>query len=80
MTPEQLRMARAALRIGVRELAEMAETAPATITRFETERGGIQLSTAERIQKALEAEGVQFLSEADAAKAPGVALVKKGDQ
>ncbi|MCX8955341.1 helix-turn-helix transcriptional regulator [Ruegeria sp. NA] len=80
MTPEQLRMARAALRIGVRELAEMSDTAPATITRFETEKGGIQLSTAERIQAALEGEGVQFLSETDAAKGPGVVLVRKDDQ
>jgi len=80
MTPEQLRMARSALKKAVRELAEMSDTAPATITRFETEKGGIQLSTAERIQATLEAEGIQFLSETDAAKGPGVVLVKKASQ
>lgn len=63
MTPEQLRMARAALRIGVRELAEMAGISFTTISRFETERGGLQHSSAEAIRKALENAGIVFIPE-----------------
>ena len=76
MTPAQVRMARNALRIGVRELAEMANVTPATVTRFETEKGGLQHSSAEAIRRALEAQGVQFLDNGDVAAGPGVALKK----
>ena len=74
MKPEQLRMARSALRLGVRELAELAKVTPATVTRFETEKGGLQLSTAEAIRKALEAQGIQFLDTGQVAAGPGVAV------
>lgn len=67
-------MARSALRIGVRELAELAQVTPATNTRFETEKGGIQHSTAEAVRKALEAKGIQFLDDGQVAAGPGVAL------
>ena len=74
MRPEQVRMARTALRIGVRDLAEMAEVTAATITRFETEKGGLQHKSAEAIRKALEAQGIQFLDNGQVATGPGVAL------
>lgn len=74
MTPAQVRMARNALRLGVRELADLAQVTPATVTRFETGKGGLQLSTAEAIRKALEAQGVQFLEAGQVASGPGVAL------
>lgn len=74
MTPVQVRMARAALRLGVRELAELASVTPATVTRFETEKGGLQHASAEAIRKALEAQGVQFLESGQVAAGPGVAL------
>ena len=74
MTPEQLRMARNALRLGTRELAELAGVSFTTISRFETEKGGLQLSSAEAIRKALEAKGIQFLDEGGVAAGPGVAL------
>lgn len=74
MTPAQVRMARNALRLGVRELADLAQVTPATITRFETEKGGLQLSTAEAIRKALEAQGVQFLEAGQVATGAGVAI------
>ena len=74
MTPVQVRMARAALRIGVRELAELASVTAATITRFETEKGGLQHSSAESIRKALEAQGVQFLEAGQVALGAGVAV------
>jgi predicted transcriptional regulator len=74
MKPEQLRMARAALGLGVRDLAEMAGVSFTTINRFETGKSGLQLSTAEAIRKALEAQGVQFLESGQVAIGPGVAL------
>lgn len=74
MTPSQLRMARNALRLGVRELAELAGVSFTTISRFETEKGGLQHTSAEAIRKALEAQGIQFLDSGQVAKGPGVAL------
>lgn len=74
LTPAQVRMARNALRLGVRELAALADVTPATVTRFETEKGGLQHSSAEAIRKALEAQGVQFLDSGEVALGPGVAL------
>ncbi len=74
MTPAQVRMARNALRLGVRELAELSGVTPATVTRFETEKGGLQHSSAEAIRKALEANGIQFLDSGDVASGAGVAV------
>lgn len=55
-------MARAALQLGVRELAEMAKVSTSTITRLEA---GEELKprTVEAIQHALEAAGVEFIPE-----------------
>ena len=78
MSPAQMRMARVALRIGVRELATMAGVTTATITRYENERGGLLAATRDKIQTALETAGVQFLSEGDMAVGPGVSLPKAG--
>ncbi len=74
MKPEQVRMARSALRIGVRELAELAGVTAATVTRFETQKGGLQHSSAEAIRKALETQGIQFLDNGDVSAGPGVAF------
>jgi transcriptional regulator with XRE-family HTH domain len=74
MTPEQLRMARNALRLGVRELAEMSGVSFTTVSRFETGKSGLQHSSAEAIRKALEAQGVQFLEAGQVAAGAGVAL------
>lgn len=58
----QCRMARAALEIGVRELASLAEVSPNTIARLE--RGeSLYPRTVEAIRAALEAAGVQFIPE-----------------
>ncbi|NEY90365.1 helix-turn-helix transcriptional regulator [Rhodobacteraceae bacterium KMS-5] len=67
-------MARAALQIGVRDLAELAGVSFTTINRFETGKSGLQLSTAEAIRKALEAQGIQFLEAGQVATGPGVAV------
>ena len=70
--PLQCRMARAALGLGIRELALAAKVSIDTITRFER---GDQLKerTIEAIQRALEAAGVEFTN----GEQPGVRLTKE---
>ena len=79
MTPSQLRMARNALRIGTRELAELAGVSFTTINRFETEKGGMQHNTAEAVRMVLESRGIQFLTNGDVAAGPGVAVSSKSE-
>ena len=67
-------MARAALQIGVRELAELAGVAPMTISRIETGQSSGQGETLTKIRRALEAAGVIFIQEND--DGPGVRLRK----
>lgn len=69
----QVRMARAALGLSVRELAERTGVADSTILRFETGRGAILATNLGRIQTVLEEAGVTFIS-ADATGGPGVRL------
>lgn len=73
MTPLQLKLARTALGLGVRELAEAAKVSPTTISRFESQRGGMQTGTLDRLQAALEQGGVVFI-ERDASGGVGVRL------
>jgi transcriptional regulator with XRE-family HTH domain len=73
MTPAQCRMARAAIEIGVRELAEAAKVSTNTITRFE--RGEeLRDRTVCAIRTALESAGVIFIEENG--EGPGVRLRK----
>ena len=66
-------MARAALLLGVRDLAGLASVSPTTITRLE--RGeAIYPRTAAAIRAALEAAGVEFIKENGGG--PGVRLRK----
>ena len=59
MKAVQCRMARAALRIGVRELAEAACVSTSTISKLE--RGESLMSrTAQAVKRALEARGIEF--------------------
>ncbi len=75
MTPAQCRMARAALELGVRELAERAKVSTNTLTRFE--RGDpLRERTVDAIRAALEAAGVIFL---DNGEGPGVKLRRGKD-
>lgn len=76
MTPAQLRMARSALKIGVRELAEMAGVTTATITRFENDRGGLNAATAQKLKAALTAAGITLLDDGRPAVGDGVSLRK----
>ena len=72
ITPAQVRMARAALGWGVRELGEKAGVAANTVSRFEN-GFGTMVDTLERIQDALESAGVVFIP-ADETEGPGVRL------
>ena len=54
-------MARAALQVGVRELASTAGVSAMTITRFETGQTKPQQAKMAAIQSALEASGVVFI-------------------
>lgn len=56
-------MARAALQIGVRDLAETAGVSAMTISRFENGHSGGQAETLRKLQVALEAAGIQFIPE-----------------
>ena len=59
MNLTQCRMARAALDLGVRELAELAGLSPDTVSRFE--RGEIPRGkTVDLLQSVLEAQGIEF--------------------
>jgi transcriptional regulator with XRE-family HTH domain len=71
MTPIQLRMARAAVGWGVRELAEKAGVTANTVTRIEN-GSDARLSTVDRLRQALEAAGVVFIDENGGG--PGVRL------
>lgn len=66
-------MARAAVGLGVRELAKLADVSPDTIARLE--RGDdLKISTIETIQSALENAGVEFIP--GNGGGPGVRLKK----
>lgn len=73
MTGAQCRMARAALQLGVRDLAELSKVSPGTIVRLEA---GDELKerTVDAVRSALEAAGVIFIAENGAG--PGVRLRK----
>lgn len=73
VSPAQIRMARAALGISVRVLADRAKVADSTIHRFEANKGGMQASTLDKLQVALEEQGVLFIP-ADGGGGPGVRL------
>jgi transcriptional regulator with XRE-family HTH domain len=74
MLAAQCKMARAAIGLGVRELAEAAKVSPDTVVRLE--RGEeLKERTIDAIRSALEAAGVEFISENGGG--PGVRLAKR---
>lgn len=75
MKPVQLKMARAAMGWGVRELADRAGVTANTITRIENGADARQ-STIDALKTALEAAGVIFVAENG--EGPGVRLRKSG--
>ena len=72
MNPAQSRMARAALKLSVRELAKMARVATGTIVRLEAGET-LQPRTIDVIRQALEKAGVVFTNGDE----PGVRLKKR---
>jgi transcriptional regulator with XRE-family HTH domain len=72
ISPFQVRMARAALGWGVRELGAKAGISANTVSRFET-GGGAMVETLIQIQTALEKAGIVFIP-ADEHAGPGVRL------
>lgn len=72
MNAVQCRMARAALQIGVRELAELAQVAPGTVARMEA---GVELKprTVDALRRAFEAKGIEFID----GNAPGLKVHSK---
>jgi transcriptional regulator with XRE-family HTH domain len=71
MKAVQLRIARAALRWGVRELAEKAGVTANTVTRIELGADAKQ-STIDALQRTLEAAGIEFIPQNGGG--PGVRL------
>jgi transcriptional regulator with XRE-family HTH domain len=72
ITRVQIRMARAALGWGVRELADRAGLAPNTVSRFEN-GADARFDTLVQIQEVLERAGIMFVP-ADEKAGPGVRL------
>jgi transcriptional regulator with XRE-family HTH domain len=70
----QVKMARAAVGWGVRELAKRAGLTANTVTRIENGADAKQ-STMDRLQEALETAGVEFIDENGGG--PGVRLQKR---
>ena len=74
LQPVQCRMARAALGMGVRELAAAAKVSVDTVARFE--RGEeLKERTVDALQRALEAAGIKLIDENGGG--PGVRLAKR---
>jgi transcriptional regulator with XRE-family HTH domain len=75
ITTEQIKAARAILRVTVVELSEKSGIGVATIKRLEAGRGvpAVHTRTLEDIQKALNAMGVEFIGTPE--DQPGVRLI-----
>jgi len=76
VTGAQLRMARAAIKMSVRDLAKLAGVSPNTITRVEADLQANRATIA-AIQRALESAGVIFVDQNG--EGPGVRLRKGFD-
>lgn len=75
ITPLQMKLARTALGLGVRDLAAAAGVAPSTVQRFESGKGDMHSRTLAGVQQVLEEGGIVFIP-ADASGGPGVRLSK----
>jgi transcriptional regulator with XRE-family HTH domain len=62
MLPVQCKMARAAVGLGIRDLAEKADVSPETVVRFE-QGATLRNRTVAAIRAALEAAGVELIAE-----------------
>ena len=73
MSPEQCRMARAALRWSVADLSAKASVRAATVSAFEG-GGNSYRSTVAALRAALEAAGVRFIGEGEASLSGGAGV------
>lgn len=73
LTGDQLRMARALLRLSMRETAKISGIDPSTIVRIEAGENAYRL-TLERLQQVLEERGALFIPASEGKHEPGVAL------
>lgn len=64
MKPVQSRMARAALQLGIRDLAQAAKVSTNTISRLENGED-LRERTIEDIRRAYEAAGARFIEDGD---------------
>lgn len=76
MTPEQFRMAKAALGVSNPELAEQTGLHRNTLNKLDKGEG--KASTVQLVRLTLEAQGIQFLEGGQVAAGPGVAIAAKG--
>jgi transcriptional regulator with XRE-family HTH domain len=74
MNAIQLKMARVALGLNVRQTAELSRASHHTINRIEA-GGNLKARTLEKVRRALEAAGVEFIDGTQ----PGVRLKKQQD-
>ena len=75
LTPAQLRAARALVGWSRETLAEAAGVSAQTVTGFELLGADSKISTLNKIRRALEAAGVEFIDEdAETKRGPGVRL------
>lgn len=72
MTPEQFKMAKAALGLSNPELAEATGLHRNTLNKVDKGEG--KESTIQHLRLALEAQGIQFLESGQVATGPGVAF------
>lgn len=61
VSPEQMRAARAMLRLGQDELARRAGVSAITVRRAETGSGGVSAGAVDRLRRALELAGIEFI-------------------
>jgi transcriptional regulator with XRE-family HTH domain len=73
ITSEQLRMARAALKMTMRDLADRAEIDKGTLVRIEAGYGAHPF-TLRQLQSVLEAAGIEFIDPIEGVRSGGVAL------
>lgn len=81
ITGAQIRMARGYARLSVKGLAEISGVAESTIKRMELSEGAPSSSgtNLDKVQTALESQGIQFLDDGQVATGPGVALKNSKD-
>ncbi|WP_425051520.1 helix-turn-helix domain-containing protein [Psychromarinibacter sp. S121] len=76
ITGAQIRMARGYAKLSVKDLADASGVASSTIKRMEAADGVPASSGAnlDKVLRALEEQGIQFLDDGDIAGGPGVAM------